>query len=127
MPQVAIPAATIVADEAKDLIRAQDDSLLANQILFVSVLKTARDSGLPFKDQQKVYAALHETSTKMLDARWAVGDALKVLRGLAKPCGAEVVMEGCSAPCPISSEGDNPIAAVKQPGGVATPSLRVPA
>lgn len=109
MPHVPIPAATMISDEAKDLVRAHDDSLLANQILFVSVLKTVRESGLPFKDKQKVYTALHDSASKLLDARWAIGDSLKVLRGMAGPCGAEVVLEGCSASCPTGPGGIMPV------------------
>jgi hypothetical protein len=104
MPHVPIAAATLISDETKELIRAHDDSLRANQILFVSVLKAVRDANLPFKEQQKLFTALNGTANKMLDTRWAVGDTLKLLRGLAAPCGAETVLEGCTSTCPISAD-----------------------
>jgi hypothetical protein len=121
MPHVPIPAAAMISDEVKDLIRSHDDSLLANQRLFVSVVTAARDSNAAFSDTHRVFSALHATSTKMLDARWAVGDTLKLLRAMAPSFGARPVLEGCAATCPINSDAHGGGAAVCAPAPVQEP------
>lgn len=105
MPHVPLPAAALISDEVKDLIRAQDDSLLANQRLFVSVLTAARDSRAAFSDTHKMFSALHSTASRMLESRWAVGDTLKLMRGMAPTFGAQTVLEGCASTCPINVDG----------------------
>ena len=121
MPHVPFPTATLISDEVKDLIRSHDDSLLANQRLFVSVVTAARDSNAAFSDTHKVFAALHATSTKMLDARWAVGDTLKLLRGMAPAFGAQPVLEGCAATCPTGGDALRTGPAVHAPVASAEP------
>lgn len=109
MPHVPMSAATIISEEVNALITAQDDALLANQMLFVSIIKTARNARVAFKDEQQMFATLHASSTKMLETRWAIGNSLKMVRNLAVRCGAAEVMEGCSGPCPASAMiGDEP-------------------